>query len=186
LKQVEALNALGNGQGKQTIIVPAAAIEAFGDAFKLLRGDLMAALWWVWVSGGVLLGIIEVFAPGFFFLGFSVGAVITGLVLLAGGPFASWLAGSVAYHGPVLCAGLARVLARAAPHRRRAERPDQDLGPRHQRGLTGLTRTATPVSTVPAGAPHSSRDAASPAPDAPRGSWRLSARSSSTRSRPSG
>src|SRR6056297_4073842 len=38
LKQVEALNALGNGQGKQTIIVPAAAIEAFGDAFKLLRG----------------------------------------------------------------------------------------------------------------------------------------------------
>ena len=37
-KQVEALNALGNGAGKQTIIVPAAAIEAFGDAFKLLRG----------------------------------------------------------------------------------------------------------------------------------------------------
>src|SRR6056297_548049 len=38
LKQVEALNALGNSQGKQTIILPAAALEAFGDAFKLLRG----------------------------------------------------------------------------------------------------------------------------------------------------
>lgn len=38
LKQVEALNALGAGQGKQTIVVPAAALEAFGDAFKLLRG----------------------------------------------------------------------------------------------------------------------------------------------------
>ena len=38
LKQVEALNALGNGQGKQTIIVPANAIEAFGDAFKMLKG----------------------------------------------------------------------------------------------------------------------------------------------------
>ena len=52
---------------------------------------------WVWLSGGVLLGIIEVFVPGFFFLGFSSGAVITGLVLLAGGPFATWLAGSLAY-----------------------------------------------------------------------------------------
>jgi regulator of protease activity HflC (stomatin/prohibitin superfamily) len=38
LKQVEALNALGAGQGKQTIVLPAAALEAFGDAFKLLRG----------------------------------------------------------------------------------------------------------------------------------------------------
>lgn len=38
LKQVEALNALGNGTGKQTILVPAAALEAFGDAFKLLKG----------------------------------------------------------------------------------------------------------------------------------------------------
>ena len=38
LKQVEALNALGNGQGKQTIIVPAAAIEAFGEAFRMFRG----------------------------------------------------------------------------------------------------------------------------------------------------
>ncbi len=38
LKQVESLNALGAGEGKQTIIVPAQAIEAFGDAFKLLKG----------------------------------------------------------------------------------------------------------------------------------------------------
>ncbi|MGR3758882.1 SPFH domain-containing protein [Roseobacteraceae bacterium NS-SX3] len=38
LKQVEALNALGAGGGKQTIVVPAHALEAFGDAFKLLKG----------------------------------------------------------------------------------------------------------------------------------------------------
>ncbi len=38
LKQVEALNALGNGEGKQTILLPAHALEAFGDAFKLLKG----------------------------------------------------------------------------------------------------------------------------------------------------
>ena len=52
---------------------------------------------WLWLSAGVLLGIVEVFVPGFFFLGFSSGAVITGLVLLAGGPFAAWLSGSLAY-----------------------------------------------------------------------------------------
>jgi regulator of protease activity HflC (stomatin/prohibitin superfamily) len=36
LKQVEALTALGNGAGKQTIVVPAAALEAFGNAFQML------------------------------------------------------------------------------------------------------------------------------------------------------
>ena len=38
LKQVEALNALGASDGKQTILVPAQALEAFGDAFKMLKG----------------------------------------------------------------------------------------------------------------------------------------------------
>ncbi len=38
LKQVEAFGKLGQGQGQQTIVVPAQAIEAFGDAFKMLRG----------------------------------------------------------------------------------------------------------------------------------------------------
>ncbi|MGR3796382.1 SPFH domain-containing protein [Vannielia sp. SX4] len=38
LKQVESLTALGEGNGKQTIIVPADAMEAFGNAFKMLRG----------------------------------------------------------------------------------------------------------------------------------------------------
>jgi len=38
LKQVEALTAVGQGEGKQTIVVPAHALEAFGDAFKLMKG----------------------------------------------------------------------------------------------------------------------------------------------------
>ena len=38
LKQVEALKAVGQGTGKQTIIVPAQALEAFGDAFRMLKG----------------------------------------------------------------------------------------------------------------------------------------------------
>jgi regulator of protease activity HflC (stomatin/prohibitin superfamily) len=38
LKQVEALAQVAAGQGKQTIILPAEAIAAFGDAFKMLKG----------------------------------------------------------------------------------------------------------------------------------------------------
>ena len=40
LKQVEALTAVGQGAGKQTVIVPAQALDAFGDAFKMLKGRL--------------------------------------------------------------------------------------------------------------------------------------------------
>ncbi len=38
LKQVEALTAVGTGAGKQMIIVPASALDAFSDAFKMLKG----------------------------------------------------------------------------------------------------------------------------------------------------
>lgn len=38
LKQVEAITAVGTGPGQQTIIVPAQALEAFGDAFRMLKG----------------------------------------------------------------------------------------------------------------------------------------------------
>ncbi|MGL5009320.1 MAG: SPFH domain-containing protein, partial [Paracoccaceae bacterium] len=38
LKQVEALTAVGTGPGKQTILVPANALEAFGNAFNMLKG----------------------------------------------------------------------------------------------------------------------------------------------------
>jgi len=38
LKQVEALTKVGEGDGKQTVIVPAHALDAFADAFGMLRG----------------------------------------------------------------------------------------------------------------------------------------------------
>lgn len=38
LKQVEALTAVGQGTGKQTVIVPASAVDAFSNAFDMLRG----------------------------------------------------------------------------------------------------------------------------------------------------
>lgn len=38
LKQVEALVALGAGQGKQTVVVPAQALDAFANAFRMFGG----------------------------------------------------------------------------------------------------------------------------------------------------
>lgn len=38
LKQVEAISAMGTGNGNQTVVVPAQVLDAFGDAFKLLKG----------------------------------------------------------------------------------------------------------------------------------------------------
>ncbi|UWP98113.1 SPFH domain-containing protein [Aliiroseovarius crassostreae] len=38
LKQVEALAIVGKGEGKQTVLLPSNALDAFGDAFKMLKG----------------------------------------------------------------------------------------------------------------------------------------------------
>ncbi|MFN3275792.1 MAG: SPFH domain-containing protein [Paracoccus sp. (in: a-proteobacteria)] len=38
LRQVEALSQVAQGEGKQTVILPAAALESFRDAFGLLKG----------------------------------------------------------------------------------------------------------------------------------------------------
>lgn len=53
-------------------------------------------VWWGWVLGGLLIAFLEVLAPAQIFLGFAVGAIITGLILLAGGPVAAALTGSMA------------------------------------------------------------------------------------------
>jgi membrane protein implicated in regulation of membrane protease activity len=53
------------------------------------------SLWWVWLSGAVLLGVLEIIVPGYVFLGFAMGAAVTGLVLLVGGPLSGMLVGSV-------------------------------------------------------------------------------------------
>lgn len=38
----------------------------------------MWSLWWVWVAGGFAIGTLEVLMPGFIFVGFAIGAVLTG------------------------------------------------------------------------------------------------------------
>jgi membrane protein implicated in regulation of membrane protease activity len=42
--------------------------------------------WWAWVILGFALGVLEVLAPGFIFLGFAIGAVVTGVLVGLGIP----------------------------------------------------------------------------------------------------
>ncbi len=44
----------------------------------------LLSIWWVWVVFGVELGVLEVLVPGFIFLGFAIGAVVTGILLALG------------------------------------------------------------------------------------------------------
>lgn len=41
-------------------------------------------LWWVWIVIGFAVGVLEVLAPGYIFLGFAMGAVATGLLVGVG------------------------------------------------------------------------------------------------------
>ncbi|WP_338030518.1 hypothetical protein [Pseudothioclava nitratireducens] len=39
---------------------------------------------WVWVTAGVILGALEMLAPGFVLLGFAAGAILVGLLIWLG------------------------------------------------------------------------------------------------------
>ena len=41
-------------------------------------------IWWAWVAAGLVLAILELFMPGFIFVGFAVGAVAVGLLVAFG------------------------------------------------------------------------------------------------------
>lgn len=46
----------------------------------------IAGTWWAWVVLGFALGVLEILAPGFIFLGFAIGAVLTGALVGLGIP----------------------------------------------------------------------------------------------------
>lgn len=52
----------------------------------------MWSVWWIWIVGAFALAFLEVLAPAQIFLGFAIGAALTGLALLVGIP---GLAGSL-------------------------------------------------------------------------------------------
>jgi membrane protein implicated in regulation of membrane protease activity len=45
---------------------------------------MLWAEWWVWMIAGAVLAALEVVVPGFFLLGFAIGAVVTGALLWLG------------------------------------------------------------------------------------------------------
>lgn len=44
----------------------------------------MADTWWTWIVLGFALGVLEILAPGYIFLGFAIGAVLTGILVGTG------------------------------------------------------------------------------------------------------
>jgi membrane protein implicated in regulation of membrane protease activity len=38
--------------------------------------EIYVNLWWAWLAAALALGILEILAPGFIFLGFAIGAVV--------------------------------------------------------------------------------------------------------------
>lgn len=44
----------------------------------------LLSVWWVWVVLGVALAVLEVMIPGFIFLGFAIGAGVTGILVALG------------------------------------------------------------------------------------------------------
>ncbi|HLQ20118.1 MAG TPA: hypothetical protein VK146_14170 [Tabrizicola sp.] len=46
----------------------------------------LVGTWWVWVVLGFALGVLEILAPGYIFLGFAIGAVLTGILVGIGIP----------------------------------------------------------------------------------------------------
>jgi membrane protein implicated in regulation of membrane protease activity len=45
---------------------------------------ILLSEWWFWIAAAVVLGIVEVLVPAFVFLGFSIGAVAVGLLMVTG------------------------------------------------------------------------------------------------------
>ncbi|MEP5730113.1 MAG: hypothetical protein ABJL67_12170 [Sulfitobacter sp.] len=39
------------------------------------------SLWWIWVCIALGLGVVELLAPGFIFLGFAIGALVMALIV---------------------------------------------------------------------------------------------------------
>lgn len=46
----------------------------------------MWSVWWVWMVAALALAFVEVLAPAQIFLGFAIGAAVTGIALLLGVP----------------------------------------------------------------------------------------------------
>ncbi len=46
--------------------------------------DQFWTIWWAWIALGVALGVLDLVMPGFIFLGFAIGAAVTGALIGVG------------------------------------------------------------------------------------------------------
>lgn len=60
-----------------------------------MAGLALWATYWVWFAGALLLAILEIFAPGYIFVGFGIGAALVGLMLWPDWVVSGWLTGSL-------------------------------------------------------------------------------------------
>lgn len=44
----------------------------------------LTGTWWAWIVFGFALGVLEILVPGYIFLGFAIGALVTGVVVGVG------------------------------------------------------------------------------------------------------
>lgn len=51
--------------------------------------------YWVWFAAAIILGILEILAPGYILLGFAISALLMGFVFLFDGGISTYLAGSL-------------------------------------------------------------------------------------------
>ena len=87
----------------------------------------LVSSWWAWLALAALLGVAEVLAPAFVFLGFAAGAAATGLLLAIGlDPGAGWTLVAFAALSGLAYAGLRLALGRAGGSARIVRRDVND------------------------------------------------------------
>ena len=82
-------------------------------------------LWWVWVAVALVLGVLEVIAPAFVFLGFSAGAFGTAVLVLLGVDFG--IGGTLLVFALLSGAAYAGLRAWLGTHRGQARIVDRDI-----------------------------------------------------------
>ncbi len=55
----------------------------------MMDGGTLWSVWWIWLCLAIVLGVLEILAPGYIFLGFAIAALLVSLVLLGFGPLFS-------------------------------------------------------------------------------------------------
>ena len=53
------------------------------------------SVWWAWITFGLGLLMMEALVPAYIFLGFAIGAIVTGLIIVLNLPGTGWIINSI-------------------------------------------------------------------------------------------